>query len=322
LDTFFTDEKLIMGMVNSHKINLSETLDELLSETDMTSVQIAEELDISPTSLTHYRQGESKPRLDTVVDLAAILDVSLDYLILGKSHEAREVDTDPVLQYMDQSLHDAQTQTSQYASLVTRIGQRLSDRVDEEVKNHLSENSSDHQFPGMVTRDELMTLEKHSHVTRLLVRSLRYNITEATSETPGMFFTTVANNLCRGREYQYLLPKQVGKNWKSVVNDLRRALVNQIGSERAVRTNCHFRVTDHPVAAGYGLYQLVERDLQEDNAILYDFLDEHEYITRRGGFGYIITPSSDVQGDVIMDEIHQSGAAASFEELWRKADPV
>jgi transcriptional regulator with XRE-family HTH domain len=304
-------------MVDTPEINLSETLDELLFETDLTSVEIADEIGVSPTSITHYRQGESNPRLDTLVDLAAVLDVSLDYLILGEEDGAREVDTDPVFRSMDQSLLNARTQTSQYALFVSRIGQRLSDKVDEEVRKHLSENQSIHLSSGMVTRSELLTIEKHSQVSQLFVRSLPYNI----SETPGTFFRTVANNLSQGREYQYLFPKDADTDWNSVVQDLRRALVDHIGSDRAVRDNCHFRTTSHPMAVGYGLYQLAERDLEEDNAILYDFLDEHDYITR-GTFGYIITPLSEIHGDVLMDEAHRSGATASFEELWREAEPV
>lgn len=309
-------------MVNSREINLNETLDELLFETDLTSVEIAEEIGVSPTSMTHYRQGKSNPRLDTLVDLAAVLDVSLDYLIFGESSEDTDVDMDPVFRETDQSLRKPQTQTSHYASLVSRVGQRLSEKVDEEVGKQLSENPSRHHFPGTLTREELLSIEKYSHTSQLLVRSLRYDTFEATSETPGTYFTTVANNLSQGREYQYLFPERSDTDWEPIVNQFRQSLVDQIGSERTVHNNCRFRITSHPIAADYGLYQLTIQDLREDNAILYDFLDQQGYINGQGRFGYVITPSSNVQGGVIMDEVHRSGASASFEKLWHEAESI
>jgi transcriptional regulator with XRE-family HTH domain len=311
-----------MAMQDKPEIKLEEKLTELLTRIDSSGSEIAREIGVSPASISQYRKGETQPSLEKLVALAKALDVSLDYLVLGDDREAEEVDIDPIVRYMDQSLQDAQVQTAEHSALVAQVGRRLSQVLDDEIEKYLAENSNQHQHAGMVTDPETRTLEQHSQVTRLVLQSFYYNLVKESPEIPGSFFTTVANNLSQGNEYQYLLPENAGPDWTTVVPEYRKLLIEQTGSENAVHGNCEFRVTTAPIFAGCGLYQLAVDDLEDDDPVLYDFLYAHEHIDSDNIFGYVTLPSPNSQGVLVMDESHLSTAIAAFDDLWKKAEPI
>lgn len=304
------------------EIKLQEKLSELLMESDSSGAEVAREIGVSPASISQYRKGETQPSLDKLVALARALDVSLDYLVLGESEEAEEVSVGPIAKYMDQSLQEMQIRTAQHSALVAHIGRRLSKQLDDEIEKYLSEDPARRMYAGIVTNPETLSLEQHSDVTRLLLRTFHYNLLETPSETPGEFFMTVANNLSQGRKYQYLLPQNVDTDWSTAVGKFRNILIDQINSESAVRNNCSFRVTSTPIFTGCVLYQLSVSDLEEDDPLLYDFLYENDYINPDSWFGYVSAPSLDVQGVMVMDDDHLSSSIVAFEQLWNEAEPI
>lgn len=54
---------------------------ELLNKKKMTQQQLAEIVDITPTSLSRYFKGTQEPKLSVIVKIANALDVSIDYLL-------------------------------------------------------------------------------------------------------------------------------------------------------------------------------------------------------------------------------------------------
>lgn len=52
----------------------------------MSQAQLARKLNISPSALGNYEQGRRNPDLDTLILMASIFDVSLDYLITGREY--------------------------------------------------------------------------------------------------------------------------------------------------------------------------------------------------------------------------------------------
>ena len=49
----------------------------------MNQVQLAEKLNVSPSAVGMYEQGRRVPAIDTLVQMARLFGVSLDYLIIG-----------------------------------------------------------------------------------------------------------------------------------------------------------------------------------------------------------------------------------------------
>lgn len=308
-----------MPMKDKSEIKLEEKLTELLTRSDSSGSEIAREIGVSPASISQYRKGETQPSLEKLVALADALDVSLDYLVLGDDREAEEVDIDPIVKYLDQSLQDVQVQTAEHSAMVAHVGRRLSKTIDDQIESYLSEDSGRHLYAGIISDTETGSLEEHSNVTRLILRDFSYNMSE---NTPGSFFATVANNLSQGREYQYLLPKNSDYNWSTVISNFRSLLIEQTKSEVAVRDNCTFKITTDPIVCGFGLYNLEEGELQQNDPILYDYVIENGYMSEEGWFGYMIPPSVGGRGEPIMDEDHLTNAIASFEDLWEEAEPI
>lgn len=56
-------------------------------ENNMSQTQLAGRLRVSPSAVGMYEQGRRVPDLDTLVRLAQVFDVSLDYLITGKERQ-------------------------------------------------------------------------------------------------------------------------------------------------------------------------------------------------------------------------------------------
>jgi transcriptional regulator with XRE-family HTH domain len=311
---------LSMTMQDEPEIKLEKKLTELLTRTDSSASEIAREIGVSPASISQYRKGETQPSLEKLVALAQALNVRLDYLVLGEDREAEEVDVGPIVRYMDQSLQETQVRTAEHTAMVAHVGRRLSQTLDDEIEKYLSEDSGRHLYAGIITDTETGSLEEHSKVTKLVLRDFSYNMIP--EEAPGSFFTTVANNISKGREYQYLLPRNSRHDWSTVINEFRTLLIEQTRSETAVRDNCSFRITTAPVICGCGLYHLEEEDLEQDDPVIYDYMQKNGHVTEEGWFGYMIPPSIGGRGEPIMDHDHLSNAIESFENLWHEAEPI
>jgi transcriptional regulator with XRE-family HTH domain len=66
-----------------------ERIKEIQETSGMTNVEFAMTLDISPASLSHIYNGRNKPSLSVIESILKNLDVSADYLLLGKKHTVK-----------------------------------------------------------------------------------------------------------------------------------------------------------------------------------------------------------------------------------------
>lgn len=61
----------------TYKIKLKE----VRQKKGLTQQELAKKLDIKQTNISEYESGKQKPSLDTFIEMAKILDLSLDELI-------------------------------------------------------------------------------------------------------------------------------------------------------------------------------------------------------------------------------------------------
>jgi transcriptional regulator with XRE-family HTH domain len=52
-------------------------IDEILKEKNISNLEFAEMLDVSPTSASAFKSGRTKPKFDTLVKMAEVLDVDI-----------------------------------------------------------------------------------------------------------------------------------------------------------------------------------------------------------------------------------------------------
>lgn len=307
-------------MKSTREINLEEKLAELLAISDKSYEEIAQEIGVSASSISQYRKGDARPTLANLVSLSELFDVSLDYLVFGEDTTDAEIDAGPVIRHMNDSLKDSQFRQAQRINLVSNVGERISQKLDEEINEYLSDSATQKLFAGTMSNPEILVIERHSLKTRLFLPSFHYNILDPETNTPGKFFTTVVNNLNRGHEYQYLLPA-ANDDWESVIHSFRELLIDHLPSEAVVGNNCEFRVTQTPAMVGCGMYKIDEESLESEHPIIYDTISEHSYCSE-SWFGYSVGPSTDAQGTMIMDEDHLDNAIKTYEYLWEGAESI
>jgi len=78
-------------MVTKHVNDLSsfpERLRMLRKSHDWSQGQLAQKIKVDTQRISKYERGLTSPPLDILIELARALDVSLDYLLTGKSHGA------------------------------------------------------------------------------------------------------------------------------------------------------------------------------------------------------------------------------------------
>lgn len=62
-------------------INISDKLKELRKSHNMTQAQVADYIHVSRPTYTQYELGKKRPGLETLVEIANLYKVSLDYLV-------------------------------------------------------------------------------------------------------------------------------------------------------------------------------------------------------------------------------------------------
>ena len=68
-------------------MNFSERLAKIRKEKGFTQSEVAERLNISTQAVSLWERGETAPEIDRLTDLAALYQVSLDWLLAGKREE-------------------------------------------------------------------------------------------------------------------------------------------------------------------------------------------------------------------------------------------
>ncbi len=69
-------------------LDFGKNLTAIRKSRQLTQLELANLLDAQPRMIGRWEQGETKPQFDYIIRLAQILEVSLDYLLLGiNSHK-------------------------------------------------------------------------------------------------------------------------------------------------------------------------------------------------------------------------------------------
>ena len=67
--------------------NIGDRIKQKRKELGLTQAELGEKLNITDRAVSKWEQGEGDPNLSIIPDIAKVLGVSLDYLLLGKEEE-------------------------------------------------------------------------------------------------------------------------------------------------------------------------------------------------------------------------------------------
>jgi transcriptional regulator with XRE-family HTH domain len=201
------------------KIRFAEVLKQLVDEKYRRNrATLAKEVHISPGAISQYVCGRTTPGLEVLVHLAEILDVSLDYLVLG-----RELGTQPELGYvtgrMEAHIRNTYVQAEALYNLIARIGNQTGARLGEQlatlVHSVAQELVNDGvSLAGTLSPDEVVTIESCDAETTIVSADLSSEILvleqeghEETTAT-GFFAQVVTENIAGGSRYEFILPSR------------------------------------------------------------------------------------------------------------------
>jgi len=70
-------------------VDFGKNLTLIRKQRQLTQLELATLLDVQPRMVGRWEQGVAKPQFDYIIQLAQILEVSLDYLLLGEEGQNR-----------------------------------------------------------------------------------------------------------------------------------------------------------------------------------------------------------------------------------------
>jgi transcriptional regulator with XRE-family HTH domain len=79
-----------------------ERLRRLRRERDWSQGQLAQKIGIDTQRISKYERGLSSPPLDLLVQIAGVLEVSLDYLLTGKANGATRLKNAKLIERIEQ----------------------------------------------------------------------------------------------------------------------------------------------------------------------------------------------------------------------------
>lgn len=300
------------------QIKFAETLGLLLEATAFSRKrkEVASEVGVSISALSQYVTGKAVPGFQTLVKLARVLDVSLDFLVFGSSSsEPHAQDYHPAVRYIDNAVAHLQATTDRQTRIFGRLASALSAelKLASERLAHLGVSQG-----GIVTDRELTIIEGFSLSTDIVSLNLDADVVGHDSDAAaGPFLPVVASNLSRGRKYRFLLVRQ-SMPWQKRVAEYRSLLSEACGGEH-VLGHCQFREADSPIVSGCGFYRLDGTSFEAAEPVLWTRFEE--WISE-GWLGFSIAASSALQADSLMDPAHLTNGLMSFKALWKDARPL
>lgn len=104
--------------VMKRKIAVSRRLKKAREESGLTQKQVADKLELKKTTLSGYENGKSEPSMETLVQLANLYGVSLDYLMCR---------TDTRIEFDEEEYKAIDTDRQQLRERLDSIEKELSD---------------------------------------------------------------------------------------------------------------------------------------------------------------------------------------------------
>ena len=281
---------------------------------------------VTPSVLSQYIQGHTKPSFYVLVALAETLKVSLDYLVFGTDTAgALTYDEQPALRYVDRSIANLERRNEQNRQVYIAISQilagQLEQYVDQAASQVLKKTSAVDSLAGMQDMERTVAIEKFSEETWIATRNLQLNIIKTSeTEAEGPFFSTVADNLAQGRTYHCLLPKLPNHEWKQEIESFRTLLEARKLSPQQIR-RFQFKETDNFPLTGVTFCKINFDELQKKQPIIYEDLQRSLYRDERGQqwIGYIQPPTVGARADLRMDVDHIKNGIPYFEAMWKNA---
>lgn len=286
----------------TQEIVFGQILEQLMNERYRRNrATLAEAAHLSPSSLSQYVRGRAVPSLDVLVHLAEILEVSLDYLVLGRQRTAPLPELGYLTGHLESHMRNLEEHNATLHDLVTRIGvqagAQLAALVRSAAENLVSECSN---IAGTLTPLEVAALERCDAHTMVVMPDLSTEVLVLQQEgledtpAPGFFAHVIVENLLEGSRYEYISPQRAGL--RHMGNLLRQEVIRL--SELApvvVDRRLQIRYAPHGCIPGFVIHHLAMERLHQRAGHLVEQVMRFVYPDQeneRMGYLATVTPAS------------------------------
>ena len=87
-------------------ISLGERIREARRNSDLTQIQLADLINVNQAVVSYWENGKTVPTLENVIAISKELDISLDWLVLGRSTPTSQPEYGPILKSITFKLKD------------------------------------------------------------------------------------------------------------------------------------------------------------------------------------------------------------------------
>lgn len=305
------------------EIQLHSILKSLVKEKKSNSIlqkDVANDLKISESSLNQLISGKAKPSLDTLLRIRDYFDESLDFLVYGENNVTKSLIDDSMYRYIDITLTKLVEKLDLQKDSFYRITEVLIKNINASAKD-VSENEK--IAPGLINVDDIYSLEGFSNETRLITINLQDDLISVPGKeevTAGKFIPIVISNIKSGRKYKFILPDIAAKNWKTTVSKFRSVLIKNGCDHSMIKSNIEIKTCKPNVFfSGCCIYNLDIERFEGNNVGLFERLRDSII---GSSLGLLLSCSSKLPGDIVMDKEYLDFAKKSFDNLWREGKKI
>ena len=305
-------------------IALGANLDKLIdnSHGSIDRKKISDGLGVSASTVSRWIKGGQFPSLVQAAQLAVAFQMPVDDLLFREGRTTSASPTlEPWIRHFSESLLRHDQRSERKHRIVAQIASRLIDHIEEEARKIALESQI---VSGFITDEESMMLEECSNAVDIVSMNLHYEIMNAdgAAPEPGSFLRVTCENLQKGCHYRHLLPNTANDSWKSVVGQFKKLMMDMGLDYRTLNKYSEFRVAKTPLFVGIGFLKLDMTAMMTDvrRAVLYDRVSE--FVNVDGELGYVISPSTSIGGDPLLDQAHFNRARASFDAMWQEGRKI
>lgn len=302
-------------------IKLAEVLTSLLQdEPKDVRKKVCETLGVSSAAISNYCIGRNLPTLDKAVLLADLFDVSLDFLVRGKSWDGGQTESSPNFYYIERVISKLEERTEEHTWLVGRIAHCLSKQVNQIARENLKEINKLYHLG--VSEQEVMEIEMCSSKCDIITTNLADDI-HVTDDgfNAGRFCKVLTENIKNGCHYRFLLPQNLvmdrieNKSSKDAIESYRRILIEEANRELVMK-GTEFGISQHPIINGCVIYELRQEIFSKKFPILFERVKDSIF---DGWIGITTAPAAtSIEANILMDRSHLKAAKESFETMWPK----
>jgi hypothetical protein len=218
------------------------------------------------------------PSLDTLVQMARVLDTTLDHLVLGIEENNSIGGSNTWIAHMETTFRDVAAQADSIRQTINRVGAMLAGRIEEVVREAQGKYSPP---GGALAAEEIVRIERFATRIQLVTADPDLDIREPIDEVgnesavaPGPFVGVIARNLLHNAHYEYVLP--TGDEWRRRAVLLRREVGRELvalgegETDLVLDAHLQFFSSSRGLMPGYVIYALDLTTMASDDPLLLD----------------------------------------------------